>query len=138
MIKSCIECLNGISKDELYEGLVGYGLFAERIPNFLSSEGFFNFAKNNAGLRVRNAGYIKYEGMRDINVPRYFSIPNPFAYHTQCATLRDAWDEIQKYFAEKTKGINTKSVVSTSEKLLAKKLCRPKSHTTTTLMMSKI
>lgn len=104
MIKSYIECLNEISKDELYEGLVGYGLFAERIPNFLSSEGFFNFAKNNAGLRVRNAGYIKYEGMRDINVPRYFSIPNPFVYHTQCATLRDEWDKIQKYFAEKTKG----------------------------------
>ena len=104
MIKSYIECLNEISKDELYEGLVGYGLFAERIPNFLSSEGFFNFAKNNTNLRVKNAGYIKYEGMRNINVPRYFSIPNPFAYHTQCITLRDEWDKIQKYFAEKTKG----------------------------------
>ena len=30
--KSYIECLREISSDELYDGLLGYGFFAEKLP----------------------------------------------------------------------------------------------------------
>ena len=35
--KSYIECLRDISPDELYNGLLGYGLFAEKLPPIATS-----------------------------------------------------------------------------------------------------
>lgn len=40
-----IEYKNEISDTDLYDGLVGYGLFAEKIPNFLTSVEFLAFTK---------------------------------------------------------------------------------------------
>ncbi|MBG8732001.1 hypothetical protein E4O80_05080 [Neisseria meningitidis] len=42
---SYIDQMDRISNDELLEGLAGYGLFADKIPPFLTAESFFNFAK---------------------------------------------------------------------------------------------
>ncbi|MBG9085871.1 hypothetical protein GV391_10640 [Neisseria meningitidis] len=44
---SYIDQMDRISNDELLEGLAGYGLFADKIPPFLTAESFFNFAQNN-------------------------------------------------------------------------------------------
>lgn len=43
--KSYYELLSEISKDELFDGLLGYGLFAEKIPPFLTAENFLDFCK---------------------------------------------------------------------------------------------
>lgn len=108
-LKSYHECLDEISDNSLFEGLLGYGLFAEKIPSFLSSEGFFKFCKsNNPDFKQKNFLYIKYENMRNINVPRLLAIPNPFAYYKQCQILKDNWNHIKKYFRDKTKDNNYK------------------------------
>ena len=44
-MKKYIEYKNEISDTDLYDGLVGYGLFAEKIPNFLTSVEFLTFTK---------------------------------------------------------------------------------------------
>ena len=44
-MKKYIDYKNEISDSELYDGLVGFGLFAEKIPNFLTSEDFLAFTK---------------------------------------------------------------------------------------------
>ncbi|MDA3966735.1 RNA-directed DNA polymerase [Helicobacter sp. WB40] len=107
--KTYYECLNQITTDELYEGLLGYGMFAERIPNFLTSETFFEFCKSNEPcFEQKEYRYIKYENMRNINIPRILSIPNPFAYYKQCKVLKESWDKLQEYFYEKTKNDNYK------------------------------
>lgn len=103
--KSYCELLNEISADELFDGLLGYGLFAEKIPPFLTAENFLNFCKTpQSGFTFDKSEkkYIHYESMRNINVPRVLAIPNPIAYHNQCKVLSDNWDKLFEYFEEQT------------------------------------
>lgn len=100
--KTYYECLNQITTDELYEGLLGYGMFAEKIPNFLTSETFFEFCKSNKPyFKQKEYRYIKYENMRNINIPRILSIPHPFVYYKQCKVLKESWKKLKKYFYKK-------------------------------------
>ena len=79
--------------------LLGYGMFAEKIPNFLSSVKFFEFCRDNdPDFHQKTFKYIKYENMRNINIPRILAIPNPFAYYKQCKILRDSFLELKKLF----------------------------------------
>lgn len=103
--KSYSEYLNEITQDELFEGLLGHGLFTERIPNFLTSEKFYEFCKEE-GTKCQDDNpyrYITYEAIRDIGTPRYLSIPNPFAYYKQCEILCRNWDKLKEHFKNKTK-----------------------------------
>lgn len=103
--KSYYELLNEISGDELFDGLLGYGLFADKIPPFLTAEKFLNFCKTSTSGFIFDKSpkkYIHYESMRNINVPRVLAIPNPIAYHNQCKVLSDNWDKLLEYFKEQT------------------------------------
>lgn len=102
-IKSYYECLDAISDSDLFEGLLGHGLFADKIPNFLSSKKFYDFCKNNnPSFTQKSFSYIKYENMRNINVPRLLAIPSPFAYYKQCKILKDSWKNTKEYFKNET------------------------------------
>lgn len=101
--KSYYELLNEISADELFDGLLGYGLFTEKIPPFITAENFLGFCKTPPpGFTFDDSPrkYIHYESMRNINVPRVLAIPNPIAYRNQCKVLSDNWDKLLEYFKE--------------------------------------
>jgi len=103
--KSYYELLSEISSTELSDGLLGYGLFAEKIPPFLTAENFLGFCKTPPARFTFDESpkkYIHYESMRNINVPRVLAIPNPIAYHNQCKVLSDNWEALLEYFKEKT------------------------------------
>jgi len=103
--KTYFALLNEISKDELFDGLLGYGLFAEKIPPFLTAVNFLVFCKTHpSGFTFDKSEkkYIHYESMRNINVPRILAIPNPIAYHNQCKVLSDNWDNLLEYFKKQT------------------------------------
>jgi hypothetical protein len=103
--KTYYQLLSEISSDELFDGLLGYGLFADKIPPFLTSENFLNFCKTPpSGFTFDESPkkYIHYESMRNINVPRVLAIPNPIAYHNQCKVLSDNWDKLLEHFNKKT------------------------------------
>lgn len=103
-VKTYYECLNELSAKDLYEGLLGYGMFADKIPNFLTSKYFFEFCKSNEPcFKQKEYRYIKYESIRNINIPRILSIPNPFAYYKQCKNLKKYWKKLKRYFYKKTK-----------------------------------
>lgn len=98
-----VDYQNEISDSELYDGLVGFGLFAEKIPKFLTSENFLTFTKTlSFPLNIKPKDYIRYSNMRNINIPRPLAIPEPFAYVNQCKSLSENWNSLQKYFEEKT------------------------------------
>ncbi len=100
-----IDYINEISKEELFDGLVGFGLFSEKIPNFLTSEAFLAFVKNEKTIlnSAKNpVNYIRYCSMRNNSVPRFFGIPNPLAYAKQCQVLSDNWEKITEHFKNKT------------------------------------
>jgi len=106
MKKTYFDCLNEITSDELFDGLLGHGLFADKLPPFLTSECFLNFCKNPPnGFTFDNNSrlFIKYESMRNINIPRLLSIPHPIAYRNQCQTIKDNWKNIKNFFKNKTK-----------------------------------
>jgi hypothetical protein len=105
-LKTYIECLEELSEIEVFDGLVGYGLFAERIPPFLSSENFLSGIKTNTdnfGIDNKPRKFISYDTMRNINVPRGLSIPHPIVYAKQSKTICDNWDKIKQHFKDNTK-----------------------------------
>lgn len=108
--------MDEISSDELFDGLLGYGLFSEKIPPIFTSEAFSKWSKaqeektftdkqsrkKNVDWECYGKDYIRYDHMRNINIPRPLAIPNPIAYRNQCKTLSDSWGELKTYFKAKT------------------------------------
>lgn len=115
MTISYSEHMKGITKEKLLEGLVGHGLFSEKLPPFLTSEDFYSFcmnesnypksSNNNSGLFKDKhvSEYIHYANMRNINVPRLLAIPEPIAYFNLSYCLSKYWVELTDYFEAKTK-----------------------------------
>lgn len=95
-----------ITEKELFEGLLGHGMFAKKMPPFLTSELFFDFClkKQDSFFEKKEKGFVQYENMRNINVPRALAIPNPIAYRNLCHVLSGNWEHLLKHFEDKTKG----------------------------------
>lgn len=104
--KSYFDIMEEITKEELFEGLLGHGMFAAKIPPFLTSKPFCDFCMNqkDSFFEKKEKGFIQYENMRNINVPRALAIPNPIAYRNICHVLSDNWEDLLQYFKDKTKG----------------------------------
>lgn len=96
-----------LTPDEIYKGLLSYGMFAEKLPPVFTAENFFDYCENNhPQFSVKPSEYIYYESMRNINVPRSMGIPNPVVYFTQCKHIANIWPYLQKYFKEQTRDQN--------------------------------
>lgn len=104
-MKQYIDYLNEISPEELFDGLLGYGLFAEKIPNLFTSDGLLNYFKSYSTITFMKSGhdYVRYSSMRNTGIIRHFAIPNPIAYAYLCECLRDNWqNNIIPYFQQVT------------------------------------
>ena len=99
------EFMQEITKEELLEGLLGYGMFAEKIPPIFTSIPLYNFCIKNGYDWINNNGIhssISYESMRNISVPRILSIPHPVSYVNHCECLSENWYKLQLYFEKET------------------------------------
>lgn len=102
MYKRYIDYMNNISDEHLYEGLVGYGLFTEKLPPIFSCEKLLNKSlKENQCKEDDN--FITFRCMRNINIPRTLGIPTPRTYINLCKILQINWSNLKAYFAENTK-----------------------------------
>ena len=71
MEKKYANFLDEITADELYEGLLGYGMFANKLP-----VPFFDYCQaNNPHFSDKWQDYIYYSSMRNVNIPRALGIP---------------------------------------------------------------
>jgi len=97
-----LESLKEISSEELLEGLLGYGMIAEKIPQFLTSKNFYEFylEEQKPTFEKSEKDYVRYESMRNTNIPRPLSIPNPFAYANLCNYLSLKWSNVLSHFEE--------------------------------------
>lgn len=103
--KSYIECINGISANRLYDGLLGAGLFADTLPPVFTSESYLEYCKSrNPAFPNEESPYIIFENMRNNGKSRQMGIPNPFCYERLCGCIRDNWEKIKAYFETRTKG----------------------------------
>lgn len=103
--KTYLQQMQSISAQNLFEGFLGYGLFAEKIPPFLTSESFMEYVKTASHkiFEKTDKGFIQYESIRNINVPRLLAIPEPIAYRNLCKCLSDNWENLIQHFEKYTK-----------------------------------
>jgi len=103
-MKKYSDYMNEITKEELLEGLLGFGLFADKLPSIFSSEEFYNYCKTKEFPKFEGKGYdyIRYETTRNTNIPRRISIPNPFAYSNLCKHIYDHWQDLRKVLEDHT------------------------------------
>lgn len=99
-MKRYSDYIDEITTDEIYNRLVGCGLFAEKIPDFLKSDDFLNYTQKIQVpiTSVKGKDYVRYSSMRNINIPRQMAIPEPFTYANLCKTISDNWERLQAYF----------------------------------------
>ena len=103
MDKSYTDFMDEISADDLYEGLLAYGFFAEKLPPVFTAISFFDYCKTiPSPFESGWDDYITFRVMRNICIPRIMGIPNPFKYQRLCAELRDDWDKICQHFHAQT------------------------------------
>ena len=107
------EHMRKLTQSVVYDGLVGFGLFSEKLPPVFTSEAFLKFCKNNPDkLYLTNPGeaynssycrqFVQYESNRNNRDFRPLGIPNPFAYELLCRFIRDNWALIQKHLIDYT------------------------------------
>ena len=92
-----------LTSEQVFESLVGYGLFADKLPPCFSSESFYK-ASENCPLNNKPHVHATYDNIRNINIPRQLGIPNPIAYMKLCKCIADNWDKIVGHFDRCTKG----------------------------------
>lgn len=105
MEKTYSDFMNSISSDELYEGLLSWGLFNEKLPPIFTSVPFYQYCKTlNHEFSGKATQFIYYESMRNINVPRPLGIPNPMSYERLCKILSQNWDKLKLHFKKNCEG----------------------------------
>lgn len=102
-MKKYSDYMNEISPDELYKGLLGFGMFAEKIPPVFTSKNFYDYCMTNTpSFADKPRQYVYYENVRNINIPRPLGVPVPMVYQKLVKYLTDIWPNIQQYFIDKT------------------------------------
>ena len=89
--------MDNIGGDELFTGLVGHGLFPDKLPPMFTSLPWLKFFNANTSITYLDhpTQYIFYESMRNTNVPRLMGIPNPITYTLLCRHLKNYWSNIK-------------------------------------------
>ncbi|MDO8778508.1 MAG: RNA-directed DNA polymerase [Burkholderiaceae bacterium] len=109
-------------------GLMDYGLFADKVPPCFTSVGLAAIAsvsldgileeQDNKKLKEcidqRAHDYIRYEALRDINIPRHLGIPHPEAYAVQSLAISRHWKEIATHCNQPNPAISRIHVRHTS------------------------
>lgn len=103
MVKKYTDFMDEISEDALYEGLLAYGLFADKLPPVFNAVSFFHYCESlPEDFSPGWSKYITFRVMRNIGVPRIMGIPNPFKYQRMCLELKSNWASLKDYFHRKT------------------------------------
>lgn len=103
-MKSYAEIMREITTDKLFTGLLGHGLFADKLPHVFTSEFFMKYCKKKYTNYICKKAHewIDVDIMRNTGVPRTLGIPNPFSYYNACYMLKEKWPFLQGYFQEQT------------------------------------
>ena len=103
--KTYMQCLDTIDAGDLYEGLLGYGFFADRLPPIFSSLQFARHMASGKGPSDKaKHDWVKFRYKRDVGTFREFGIPHPVAYANLVEHLFNHWDDLKQYFAQHTQG----------------------------------
>ena len=110
----------GLDADQAFVGLVDFGLFAEKVPPCFTSEGLAakvpapmaqilreaHSTKLGKLIAKQTRGFIRYQTLRDISIPRHLGIPHPQSHVAHCLAIKRCWDQIKKHCAKPAQPIS--------------------------------
>lgn len=103
--KSYADFIDELDGDTVFEGLLGQGLFGDKVPPILTGEPFCeHVCKSQSNSQDARHDWIRYRYTRNVNRFREFGIPNPFAYARLAKHIRDHWSEIATLLKGNTAG----------------------------------
>lgn len=104
MEKTYSDFMNDITPEELYKGLIEFGLFSEKLPPVFEGREFYNYCIDTSRVEFTSKwhSYVSYDSIRNNNIPRNIGIPTPMSHELLCSCLRDNWDKIQQHFETTT------------------------------------
>ena len=102
-----------LSNDLVFEKLLKFGLFPEKMEKIFSSENFGIYAIENGIKEYQNSFFsdIKFRLTRNNNVPRILSIPHPAPYYNLCKEIKENWEAISKSFGTYDNYRNTSMII---------------------------
>lgn len=100
-----------LSPDDVLNGLLDHGLFAEKIPPCFTTTGLGEFVSSSMGtlldetdddtlkklLDKRAHDFMRYEALRDSNIPRHLGVPHPEAHAVQALAITKHWQAISTH-----------------------------------------
>jgi len=89
-------------------------LLAEKVPPCFTSEGLAtgvpsslakvaretDLAKLAKLISKQSRGFMRYQTLRDINIPRHLGVPHPQSHIAQCLGIKRCWEQIKKHCAK--------------------------------------
>lgn len=104
--KTYSEFLDEISSEDLFVGLLGHGLFDDKLPPFFSSKSFCDYclATPPTPSKSQVYDYVSYRYVRNNSGIRIMGLPNPIGYYLLCKHLSENWDKIRDKLKENTEG----------------------------------
>ncbi len=93
-----------IDAEDVYTALLGYGMFADKLPPCFSSNFLLDFDfKTNGSKRCAHAS-ISYMATRNKGISRQLAIPHPESHMHLCKTIEKYWTSINEHIGKpKTK-----------------------------------
>lgn len=109
-----------LDEADVFRGLVDYGLFNEKVPPCFTTEGLVDASslktltildevderKLKGALSKSAHDYIRYDAIRDINVPRHLGIPHPESYVVQALAIKKHWLHLREHFTAPMKNVS--------------------------------
>jgi len=91
-----------IKKGMVYQKLLDYGLFSEKLTPIFTSRQFGQWVRKKGinTYKSRSFSTIRYRLTRNNNAPRIIEIPHPIAYFRLCEEIKDNWSELIQKFGE--------------------------------------
>lgn len=100
-----------LAPQEVLTGLLDHGLFCEKVPPCFVSTGLEaavvyllsadmaepDNKKLKTKIDARAHDYIRYDALRETNVPRHMGIPHPEAFGIQALAIKAHWKAISKH-----------------------------------------
>ena len=59
-----------------------------------------NLDKLGKQIAKQSRGFMRYQALRDINIPRHLGIPHPQSHLAQCLAIKRCWEQIKKHCAK--------------------------------------
>ena len=91
--------------DHVYRGLIGHGLFSEKLPPCFNSLRLKDFSYEDMLTpefnKHKDHACINFNSQRNTNVPRTMSIPHPESYIGLCTFLKEEWMNINRLIGSK-------------------------------------